>query len=353
MIYNIEEKNKLSIESIVISVGNGYIKFKNIQCGFKFEYPIKINQNHIKKIEKHTIDRKNVDNNDIIIDIFNNYYTVDNGINIEDPINLPASSITGNYSVIYANNVIINKINNYILNNKLNIISFVSTVQAASIAVIDNKISNSACISIGNNDTGIAIVENGNIKSIDHINTGGSKVTNDLIKIFGISYKDAENIKILVSNIGIDDDYVLSRDQFPSLSNQQNIQISDVYQVIYKNINEIFLEIISFLNKKNKFDKIQNIILTGGVAKMLNIDEIAQTTFKKYCTIGTAQSQNWILHTNQEWQIKIIKSPDYTTVLGLGGYLLKKYKQSNLREQDNYITNQFYKITSFVEELFY
>ncbi len=348
IIYNIEEKQGLHVDNIAMSVGNNYLKFKNIQRGFKFEYPIAINQSHITKIEKSCSDRKNMLNNDIIVDLFNNYYALDDKINVTDPINLQASSIVADYLLVYANSSIINNLNRYVAKNKLEIISFVSSSQAACLATIkpEHRIGSTAVISIGNCDTSVAIIENGYLKNVNHLAIGGLKITNDIIKIFGLSRKDAENIKILASNIGTNDDCVLSKDNFSSLSSQQIIRLSDVYQVIHKNIKEIFIEISHLANA-------QNIILTGGVSKMSNIEEIAQLILKKHCQIGIAKNQDWIIHNNQNWQINILKSTNYTTVIGIGGYLLKKYKQKHLSEHNNFFLNKLYKISSFFEELFY
>jgi cell division protein FtsA len=344
IIYEIEEKHGIHVDNIAISVGNGYLKYKNIQCGFKFDYPTQINQRHILKLEKYCLDRKNLANDQIIMDLFNNYYSLDVGINVTDPINLKASSIMGNYAIVYANQGIINKIYKYIMQNKLQIISFVSTAHASGLSTMlpTHKVNLTAVISIGHTDTW-------HIKNIYHLATGGLKITNDIIKIFGVSYKDAENIKILASNIGNNDDYILSRDQFSSLSNQQIIKLSDVYQVIYKNIREIFIEISVLLNEK----EVQNIILTGGVSKMHHIEEIAQNILKKYCQIGSSNNQNWILHHNEDWQINILKSTNYTTVIGIGGYLLKKYQQKYLSKKDNFFLQKINQISSFFQELFY
>ncbi len=354
MIYAMEEKYNIQVKNIAVSISNGHLKFYNIQCGFRFDYPILINPNHIIKMEKHCLQKKTLDTKETIIDLFNNYYSVDMGISVSDPVNVNTSSIKGNYSLIYANRGIIDKIYKYISQNKLDIVSFISTAQATSLVVLKKEEKNNLCavILLGASDVSISIIKNGHTIKIHHIATGGNSITNNIIKIFGVSSKDAEAMKIAASSVHTNEDIILSKDYFPSLPRNQTIKISDVREIVYKNTKAIFLKINEYFTENLKSQIPSSIILTGGMANMSNIEELANIVLKTNCRIGTLSDKVWIISNNKEIN-KIFKNPAFTTVLGMSKYLLTRYKQHNLTKSNNWLWNRFYKITSFIEDFFY
>ncbi|PLR80965.1 cell division protein FtsA [Bacillus canaveralius] len=185
----------------------------------------------------------------------------------------------------------------------------------------DEKNLGVALVDIGGGSTTIAIFENGNLKSTSVLAVGGDHITKDLSIGLRTSTEDAEMIKIKHGHSFYDhasEDEVFSVPIIGSDQHQQfnQLEISDIIEARMEEILELIQNEIRRMGVR---DLPGGFVLTGGVANMQGILELAQDVLQNRVRIAIPDYIG-------------VREPQYTTAVGLIKF---SYKTARLQGRNN------------------
>jgi cell division protein FtsA len=187
---------------------------------------------------------------------------------------------------------------------------------AASIALSkDERQMGSALIDMGGGSTTLAVFSNGSIAGTAVIPVGGSHITKDLSIGLRTSTEDAEKIKIAYGHAFYDhasDEEVFSVPIIGSDQHQQFNQL-EISDIIEARMEEIFELAKQELKRMGVADLPGGFVLTGGVANMPGVLELAQMVFQNRVRIAIPDYIG-------------VREPQYTTAVGLIKYAYNEAK---------------------------
>jgi cell division protein FtsA len=198
------------------------------------------------------------------------------GIKMDEPVGKNGVQITGHYSVIYGNKLISDKIASCFDRTGIRLEYSPVSSECLSAVVLSEEDKDDGCalISLGASTTTLSIYQNGALQQMLLIPLGGKNITLDIQEL-GISQADAEKLKRVKGSA------LESSVTEPVLIQVQNVdpdslpvKISTAFlaKIIEARLEEILLPILETIDNYPLPLK-AGIILTGGAAKLNNIDE--------------------------------------------------------------------------------
>lgn len=181
----------------------------------------------------------------------------------------------------------------------------------------DEKSLGVALVDIGGGSTTIAIFENGYLQATSVLPVGGDHITKDISVGLRTSTEDAEKIKIKYGHAFYDhasEDEVFS---VPTIGSDQHQQFNQVElsDIIEARLEEIYELIQSEIRRLGFADLPGGIVLTGGVANMQGVLELAQVVFQNRVRMAIPDYIG-------------VREPQYTTAVGLIQFA---YKNARLK----------------------
>ncbi|MCU9612191.1 cell division protein FtsA [Caldibacillus lycopersici] len=181
----------------------------------------------------------------------------------------------------------------------------------------DEKNLGAALIDLGAGSTTISYFEDGFIKGTSVLPVGGDNITKDLSIVLRTATEDAELVKVKHGHAFFDlasEDEVFSLSVIGSNQKQQYNQL-DIAEIIEARLVEIFEFVQSELRKMGATDLPGGYVLTGGIANMQGLLELAQVIFQNRVRIAIPDYIG-------------VRDPQYTTAVGM-----IKYSNKNARLQ--------------------
>jgi cell division protein FtsA len=169
-----------------------------------------------------------------------------------------------------------------------------------------------ALIDLGGGSTTIAYFEQGHLKETCLLPIGGDHITKDLSIGLRTSTEDAEMIKLKYGHAFYDDaseDEVFSVPIIGSDQHQQFNQL-EISDIIEARMEEIFELVAQEMKRLNIRDLPGGFVLTGGVANMQGVLELAGEIFQSRVRIAAPDYIG-------------VREPQYTTAVGLIQYAYK------------------------------
>lgn len=196
----------------------------------------------------------------------------------------------------------------------LNIVDIVLQPIAAASAALSKDEQNlgTALIDMGGGSTTLAVFEQGYIRGTCVIPIGGDHITKDLSIGLRTATEDAEKIKIKYGHAYYDqasEDEVFSVPIIGSDQHQQFNQI-ELSDIIEARMEEIFDLIQHELKRMGIADLPGGFVLTGGVANMPGVMELAQVVFQNRVRVAIPDYIG-------------VREPQFTTSVGLIRYAYK------------------------------
>ncbi len=190
----------------------------------------------------------------------------------------------------------------------------------------DEKSLGVALVDIGGGSTTIAIFENGDLQATSALPVGGDHVTKDISVGLRTSTEDAEKIKVKYGHAFYDhasEEEVFSVPTIGSDKHQQFNQL-EIADIIEARMEEIFELIQAEIKRLGFRDIPSGIVLTGGVANMQGVLELAQFIFQNRVRIAIPDYIG-------------VREPQYTTAVGLIKFA---YKSARLKgKKDDYYSS--------------
>lgn len=176
----------------------------------------------------------------------------------------------------------------------------------------DEKNLGVALIDLGGGSTTLAVFEQGYLKATSVIPVGGDHITKDLSIGLRTSTEDAEKIKIKNGHAFYDDaseEVVFSVPIIGSDQHQQFNQL-EISDIIEARMEEIFELIVNEMKRLGLSDLPGGYVLTGGIANMQGVLELAQVILQNRVRIAVPDYIG-------------VREPQYTTAVGLIKYAYK------------------------------
>jgi len=180
----------------------------------------------------------------------------------------------------------------------------------------DEKNLGTALIDIGGGTTTISYYEDGHIQGTTLLPIGGDHITNDIQKVFKTTSQDAEAVKLKYGHAFVE---AASTEETFELSiigsnKKQKCSQYDISEVIEARMAEIFELAYHELRKMGASDLPGGYVLTGGVANMQGVLELAQDLFQNRVRIAIPDYIG-------------VREPQFTTSVGIIKY---SYKNARL-----------------------
>ncbi|ANU17528.1 cell division protein FtsA [Planococcus maritimus] len=187
---------------------------------------------------------------------------------------------------------------------------YVQPLVAGSYALTeDEKNHGTACIDIGGGSTSIAVFRDGHLRAASVIPVGGDHVTKDLSIVLKTPTEQAEKIKLEHGHAFFDDASEEEVFEVPVIGSDSREQYSQKYisEIIGVRMEELFELILDELYRLGVDELPGGVVLTGGMAKMDGLPELARSILQTRVRLFTPEFIG-------------VREPQYTTAVGLIQY---------------------------------
>ena len=318
----VEEATGLPVSDVYVGIAGRHIK--SISCTHTITRP---NGHDViireEEIAKMTADMENyVVNNGKVIAVIPQSYLVDGNETLR-PVGRIGQNITATYQLIIGDDLEIKKIIKSVKDSGLNMKRLLLEPLASAISCLteEEKREGVALIDIGGGTTDLIIYRAGVPVYIRVIPVGGQVITKD-IQSLGMTYEEAENIKIQHGSCTPED---ADANHFINLNNSayfgQNVKINarDLALVINARVKRDILEVVKAeIEKSGYMGSLMRVVITGGGARLAGIKSLAEFIFQKRVRIGIP-GMGFTPTLDSA-----LKDPIYSTALGLLSYGCKK-----------------------------
>ncbi len=244
-------------------------------------------------------------------------FGIDGANGIKNPVGMYGSDLDVDFII---STIGINHYKNYIecvSKCNVDIGQVVFSGLASGIAVLnDNELDLGAIVlEIGATKTSLSIFAKGNFLFSEVINFGGNNITEAIARFFGISFTEAEKIKIMhASAIEHSSDSEISFEvpsvNFNNSENFINISKKDLYQIVKPFIEDILKWTHVVIGKSGFENVISNqLVITGGGAQLDGISTLAKNNLNYNSRIGFPREFKSNLENNLD--------PGYSVALGI------------------------------------
>ena len=270
-----------------------------------------INETDLDRVESVAVSGRIPANRDVL-DVIPLEYALDGQGGIKDPLGMSGARLEMRANVISALTPNCDNLKKATLAADVNADRLIPTAIAAARAVLTEhqKENGVAVIDMGAATTSIAIYEEGDLQYTGVVPAGSNHITNDLAIVLAIDPDMAEEIKTrFVTGI-------FNSDKNPVIrigkegKTKRAFDRKEVEEVVEARLEEIFTEIRKKLKSAHYDQRLpEGIILTGGGAKMRDIDVFAKQVLEAAVKIGIPQNLGGVCEA--------IEKPEYAVAVGL------------------------------------
>lgn len=278
-----EAKKNLPIDinkTIVTLCGKDVI---NIKSSGKITLPEKIiTQREINQVLQTALYNASIPNDYEMIHTIPKNFILDN-ITVINPLNENANSLEVQVNVIVVKKNLLANFRNIFARLNLTDLTFVLNSYSTIFALTDEKQRKYgvSVINIGAETSEIICTKENSYIYSDFLAVGSKNITNDLALMLNISSDTAENIKLKYGNLLKDYknlEYSENRLKLEHLDEALNL--SNIQTIVHARVEEILI----YLRKKLKDSSYisysnSGILITGGLANLVGIKELAQKVF--------------------------------------------------------------------------
>ncbi len=288
-----------------------------------------IDENDLDRVEDVAVTGRIPMNRDVL-DVIPLEYAIDGQGGIKDPLGMSGARLEMRANVISALTPNCENLRKATEHAEVTATRLVPAVVAAAKAVLTEKQKENgvAVIDMGAATTSVAVYEEGDLQYVGVVPAGSNNITNDLAILLAIDPDMAEEIKTRF----VTGDFTSEKSPVIKIgkdkNHERNFDRKEVDAVVKARLEEIFGEIRKKL-KSAKYDQRlpEGIILTGGGARMRDIDLFAKKALEAAAKIGVPIGLAGVYDA--------VTSPEFATAVGLAmmaaedqAYAVKSTKKS-------------------------
>ncbi|WP_071459364.1 cell division protein FtsA [Bacillus massilinigeriensis] len=252
-----------------------------------------------------------------IIDVIPKQFIVDGLDEINDPRGMIGVRLEMEGTIITGSKTILHNTLRCVERAGLEILDIVLQPLAAGAFALskDEKNMGVVLIDMGGGSTTVGVFENGHLSDTSVIPIGGEHITKDLSIGLRITTEDAEKVKIKHGHAFYDD---ASQDELfnvPIIGTDQQEQFNqlEIADIIEARVEEIFHLVQDELKAMGVRDIPGGFVLTGGVADMQGVPELAQDVFQSRVRVAVPDYIG-------------VRETQFTTAVGLIKFAYKNAK---------------------------
>lgn len=339
----VKENLSLNINKAVVSVSGAYT---NSLTGFA-ELSLDSNGsaitiNEIKRAIENAKNSAGIPKDQVPIHILPYKFKANNTDNIEDPLDMRASSLRLEVNIVTMNRNDYENIKQILSIAEVHNYDLVSSIYANSIYCLnqDEKDSGVAIVDCGAQVCDIAIYYYNSLVWMSYFPFGSSHITSDIAKFLTTTNDTADKIKMQFSLFKNEDNNAHVEYYKTGAQTQDVVSVESISKCVNIRLNEM-LDCISVSIDDSQYEKyFSSVVLTGGCFK---IDDMAERAFPKFNNkaVRTKIVKNKVFVGDEE----IYTQPEYTCLLGLCMYASGFHTKYELNANGNLLTKQ--KISEF------
>lgn len=310
----LEENVGLPVKEVYVGVAGRHVKSKVFNSSLNRINGLDtlVTEEEIKKMTTE-LEHYSIPGCDVI-SVIPQYYDVD-GIITQTPVGTLGQSVVGTYQIITGDTQEVKKIKYSVEGAELELKDLMLEPFASAIACLtdEEKKNGVALVDIGGGTTDVIVFHSGVPLFIKVIPVGGKLVTNDIMSL-GISYEQAEELKIKHGTCYVDNankNNVITIPEMAGYESSKSINEYRLAQIINARVgNDIFCAVKSAIDNSGYADKIMSIVLTGGGSLMRDVVSLSEYVLQHKSRIGFPEKG--FVTVNKD-----LKDPSCSTALGL------------------------------------
>ena len=331
-----EKMASVRIKKIIVGFSTENINIENLNIEIDLKGAV-VGQGDLDRAYNFLSEKHNMGNRSIL-HVIPFQYSIDGNKGVKSPIGMFGDKLGVEISIISSDSNTLKNLENVVKHCDLEIDEIVYTPYATGISLLsqEEKELGVALIDMGSTLTSVSIFYNGSILYTKSIPLGGNMVTNDISRIFSLSFANAERIKIINGQLIEELENSLSTIEVDILGEEnESIEITrrDLISVIKPRIYEIVNTINEIIIESKYNNVIANrVVITGGTSQMEGLLDFTSKVFGKKARLAKSKQINALPEN--------MKSPSFSAISSLVIYsitktndislnLLKKNKNSN------------------------
>ena len=270
-----------------------------------------IDENDLDRVEDVAVTGRIPMNRDVL-DVVPLEYAIDGQAGIKDPLGMSGARLEMRANVISALTPNCENLRKATEHAEVTATRLIPSVVAAAKAVLTEKQKENgvAVIDMGAATTSVAVYEEGDLQYVGVVPAGSNNITNDLAILLAIDPDMAEEIKtrFVTGDFNSEKSPVIKIGK--EKGHERNFERKEVDVVVKARLEEIFGEIRKKL-KSAKYDQRlpEGIVLTGGGARMRDIELFAKKALEASVRIGIPQ--------NLAGVSEAVERPEFAAAVGL------------------------------------
>ncbi|MEI6266924.1 MAG: cell division protein FtsA [bacterium] len=249
-----------------------------------------------------------------LLHVIPRFFSIDNGEPIKDPIKMSGVRLEVETHLIAVSSQAAKNITRCVTQAGVNVEDIIVSPLAAAKASLTKKQRELGCVmvDIGAATTGLTVFIDDSVLYTKVFPIGAASITNDIAIGLRTSVDVAEKIKIKYGNAVAADVSEASKIDLSAIdiSEEGVVPTRHVAEIIQDRSEEIFRLILDEL-RKIKHDSLlpAGVVLTGGGAKLIGVEELAKSFFRLPVNIGKPHSLGGLTEK--------IYDPSFSTAIGL------------------------------------
>ncbi|KAA3600434.1 MAG: cell division protein FtsA [Calditrichaeota bacterium] len=305
----------VAVTDVYVGIAGEHIKSTNSPGVIGISNPdLEIKKKDIERVIEAARNSVKLPNDRQIIHSIPQTFVVDEQTGIKDPTGMYGSRLEADVHFVTGAITYVKNLGRSVERAGLNVKGFVLEPLASSNSILtdDEKKLGVVILDIGGGTSDIAIFTEGSIRFTKAVALAGEIVTQDISKVLGISYDQAELAK---RKFGVADKRLITEDELieiPGLNNRPTKTISryELAMIIESRMRELFEFALESMKTSSYFDYLPaGLVLTGGGSLLSGIENIAKEIFNLDVVIGKPQKFTGLSD--------VAKSPIYATGVGL------------------------------------
>jgi len=316
-----------NISSAIVSISSAYVKSTN-SIGIVNIPQKDITIKEINRVMETALYNANIPKDYEVLHVLPYNFKVDDQTNIEDPYNMNATRMEVETHIVIAQKSSLSNLRKAVVSAGLDVESIVLDSYASSIATLtdDEKVLGVAVVDMGGQTSSLSIFQNNSLRYNSFLPVGSNHITNDISIALHTPLEIAEKVKREYADLIEISDDILELPIIGDSNNTNSIPLKVVQNVVVARVEESLFILSKYLDKSNMRNSIGvGIVLTGGMTKLKNLREYAQSIFSGLSIrVGLPHKLKGLFDE--------LKGPENSTVIGL---LLHKAGMNTQYEIDN------------------
>ena len=322
-----EKMASVRIKNIIVGFSSDNINIENLNIEIDLKGAV-IGQRDLNRAYNFLSEKHDMGNRSIL-HVIPFQYSIDGNKGVKNPIGMIGDKLGVEISIISSDSNTLKNLENVVKHCDLEIDEIVYTPYASGISLLseEEKELGVALIDMGSTLTTVSIFYNGSILYTKSIPLGGNMVTNDVSRIFSLSFANAERIKIINGQLIEELENSLSTIEVDTLGEEnESIEITrkDLISVIKPRIFEI-VNTINDIIIDSKYNNIiaNRVVITGGASQMEGLLDFTSKVFGKKARLAKSIQINALPEN--------MKNPSFSAISSMVKYSITKNNDINMK----------------------